>query len=92
MDSTAKILCGRAIALHAAVTMLTNTLSNDCNAADFGSGRTDFGSFGFSGGFGGGPVPEPSTFLLLAAGLIGVAARMRRVRARSRAADRGREA
>jgi hypothetical protein len=83
MNSSATILCGRAIALNAAVTMDNNTISNDCNAANGGTRRTDFSSLGFSGGFGGGQtVPEPSTFLLLATGLIGVAAWMRRARAR----------
>jgi hypothetical protein len=33
LNTTAKILCGRALALHAAVTLDTNTISNDCNAS-----------------------------------------------------------
>ena len=37
LNTTAKILCGRAIALNAAVTMDTNTLSNDCNAYNGGT-------------------------------------------------------
>jgi hypothetical protein len=50
-DSTAKILCGRAIAQTAAVTMITNTISDDCTGAGAeGSGASDFGSVGFSGG------------------------------------------
>jgi len=50
-DSTAKILCGRAFAQTAAVTMITNTISNDCSGAgNEGSGNSDFGSVGFSGG------------------------------------------
>jgi len=48
LNTTAKILCGRAIALNAAVTMDTNTISNDCNAENGGTGRSDFGSGGFS--------------------------------------------
>ena len=76
LNTTAKILCGRAIALTAAVTMDTNTLSNDCAGGDIGSGRTDFGSYGFSGQ----PVPEPDTWAMMGLGLAGFAgfARIRR--------------
>jgi hypothetical protein len=78
----AQILCGRAIALNAAVTIDTNVVSDDCTGSDGeGGGPTDFGSLGFNGGANGDgqgrDVPEPSTgLLLLAAGLIGVGARM----------------
>jgi hypothetical protein len=82
LNNSAKILCGRAIALNAAVTMDTNTISGDCAAGgDYGSGRSDFGSQGFSGsGASGGPVPEPSTWALMLGGfgLAGVALRRRR--------------
>jgi hypothetical protein len=62
-DSGAGILCGRAIALTAAVTMIANGISNDCSGAgNQGSGRTDFGSGGFS------PVPGP----IAGAGLPGL--------------------
>ncbi len=71
LDTSAKILCGRAIALDAAVSMDTNTISNDCTSEDFGSGRSDYGSSGFSGGAGA-SVPEPATVLLLGAGLAGL--------------------
>jgi len=50
MNTTAQILCGRAIALNAAITMDTNTISNNNTAYDGGTGRSDFGSYGFSGG------------------------------------------
>ena len=67
MTTGAGITCGRAIALNAAVTMDHNTVSNNCGAADFGSG-------GFSGGIASQVVPEPASMLLLAAGLSGMGA------------------
>ncbi|MEO8924634.1 MAG: ice-binding family protein [Caldimonas sp.] len=48
LNTTAKILCGRAIALNAAVTLDTNTISNDCTAFNGDTGRTDFGSMGLA--------------------------------------------
>jgi type VI secretion system secreted protein VgrG len=76
LNTMAKILCGRAIALTAAVTMDNNTLSNNCIGGDIGSVRTDFGSYGFSAQ----PVPEPGTWAMLGLGLAGFAgvARYRR--------------
>jgi hypothetical protein len=54
LDSSAKILCGRAFAQTGAVTMIGNTLSNNCaGAGSLGSGVNDHGSGGFSGGFNG---------------------------------------
>jgi Ice-binding-like len=49
---TGATICGRAIALHAAVTMDTNTISNNCTGASGGAGGgvNDQGSAGFSGG------------------------------------------
>lgn len=78
LNTTAKILCGRAIALNAAVTMDTNTISNDCDlyASDTGdTSRTDYGSGGFSGS---GTVPEPATLALMGVGLFGLASQLRR--------------
>ena len=69
LNTTAKILCGRAIALVGAVTMDTNTISGNCLAGgDYSSGRSDFGSLGFAGGDVQ-AIPEPGTFTLLGLGL-----------------------
>jgi len=78
LNTTAKILCGRAIALNAAVTMDSNTIASDCSGpgsagpgtGNEGSGRTDGGSIGFSGGTGAVAVPEPAALLMLGAGLM----------------------
>jgi type VI secretion system secreted protein VgrG len=60
LTTSAKILCGRAIALNAAVTMDSNVISNDCDASNASSTfqtntsnstGADFASAGFSGGF-----------------------------------------
>jgi hypothetical protein len=80
LDTGANILCGRALASNGAVTMDTNTISNDCSGAiAIGSGRSDFGSKGFSGGTLA-AVPEPETYAMLLAGLglLGFMARRRK--------------
>ena len=69
LDTAASILCGRAFALHAALTLDGNRISNDCSGAgSLGSGRLDGGSHGFSAA-----VPEPTTAALLAFGLAALA-------------------
>jgi len=78
LNTTAKILCGRAIALHAALTMDSNTLSDNCGGGgDIGSGRTDYGSGGFSREGGIQTLPEPGTLALLALGAVGFPLRRR---------------
>lgn len=81
LNTTASILCGRAIALNAAITMDNNSISNNCvGDGALGSGRDDFGSAGFSGvasvddgsGIGGQSVPEPGTLALLGLGVLGI--------------------
>jgi type VI secretion system secreted protein VgrG len=61
LNTGAAILCGRAIAINGAVTMDSNTISNNCNIYNGGIGN-DNGSLGFSGG---GAIPEPPTLALL---------------------------
>lgn len=74
LNTTAKILCGRAIAFTGAVTMDTNEISGNCaHGGDLGSGRTDFGSSGFGGAPNGNDVPEPGTVLLIGLGLAVIA-------------------
>lgn len=70
MNGAASLLCGRALAINGAVTLDTNLVSNNCAAeGNFGTGRRDNGSQGFSGVVAAQAVPEPSSLLLLPFGL-----------------------
>ena len=78
LDPRAEILCGRAFALNGSVTLIDNFISNNNSLEDFGSGRSDFGSYGFSGGSGA-PIPEPASVSLLGLGIaVLIARRIRR--------------
>ncbi len=80
LDPRAEILCGRAFALNGAVTLIDNPISNNNTLEDFGSGRSDFGSYGFSGGSDTPviPVPVPGALLLVCSGIGSVVAFGRR--------------
>jgi len=80
LDPRAQIICGRAFGLTGAVTLIDNLITNNNTEEDFGTGRSDFGSYGFSGGTDTPPppVPEPSTMLLLGSGLAGLVTFRRR--------------
>jgi type VI secretion system secreted protein VgrG len=76
LNTSAKILCGRAIALVGAVTMDNNTISNNCSADSINEGN-DFGSLGYSAAetSTSSNVPEPSTLALLGLGFCGLLAK-----------------
>jgi type VI secretion system secreted protein VgrG len=75
--SAASIGCGRALALTASVTMIGNSISNDCGAYSPTGLAGDYGSSGYSGvgraGLPSGEVPEPATLGLFLLGLCGTA-------------------
>ena len=79
LTSAARIACGRAFGLGAAVTMSGATVSSDCNAYAPALGSQDFGSNGFSGDGSSvtapGEVPEPGTLALFGAALGAAALR-----------------
>ncbi len=67
-DSTASLSCGSAIALNGAVTLIDNTIHNCSSTGSDIGGAADSPA----------PVPEPESLALLATGLIGTAATIRR--------------
>ncbi|HEV2642267.1 MAG TPA: ice-binding family protein, partial [Candidatus Elarobacter sp.] len=82
LNTGASIICGRAIALNGAVTMNANVVSNDCsNGGDFATGRSDYGTMGFSGANSSvTTTPEPSSLALLAPGCLALVGFIRRRR------------
>jgi type VI secretion system secreted protein VgrG len=81
MNSGATIDCGRALAQTGAVTMDTNTISNNCTSESTSALE---GTNGLSGGPSQSqetpPVPEPASMALLGTGLFALAGFVRRQR------------
>lgn len=73
-ESAANIACGRALALTGLVSMIGNTISNDCNAYGGPGLASDFGSAGFSGTGAAAvdpvDVPEPGSLALFGLGML----------------------
>lgn len=92
LNTSATIGNGRALAQTAAVTMDTNTISNVCpvgapgNGGPGYNGGLEYNSNGngsivpIGPSQGSSPVPEPSTLLLLSAGLVGVGFLRRKIK------------
>lgn len=75
--SAASIGCGRALALGAAVTLIGNTVSNDCGLYSPAMMGSDYGSKGYAGygvaALPAGDVPEPAALALFLLGLSAMA-------------------
>lgn len=73
-NPAANIACGRALALTGSVTLIGNTISNDCSAYGGPGDASDYGSAGYSGvGVAALPpvdVPEPGSLALFGLGLL----------------------
>ena len=65
----AGVFGGRLLALHGAVTLDGNTISNDCSNSSCAN-RSDDGSMGYAGGFATAAVPEPRTYEVMLSGLL----------------------
>lgn len=88
LTTDAGILCGRAIALNAAVTLDSNVISNNCQTFDGGTGRSDFGSGGFSNvAFLDDiiPIPGPGSAMLFLLGMTLIAGAAKKTGRPSRA-------
>lgn len=74
LTTGADIICGRAIALGGAVTLDTNTISNQCGGSgSLVAGRSDFGSYGYSSEPAiGAAVPDPKSWALMLLGFAGI--------------------
>lgn len=79
MNSSASILCGRAIALVGAVTMNNNIIANGCGTVSGGGSSTGYGGDqGYTVPVAAVPEPETYAMMLAGLGLIGFTVRRRK--------------